>query len=128
MSTLDNAIQNTFSESVKIRKVWTNASPTSTFVAQKININMSQYMCAVIVSVYHGDYEEGAVNMVFRAKSAQMNYAGSYNMPRTATLSDTGVTFSVGRLVNPYGTVVTDNNRNIPIEIYGIEVMPSKEA
>lgn len=128
MSTLNNAIQNTFSESVKIRKVWTNASPTSQFVAQKISIDMSRYMCAVIVSVYHTDYKEGAVNMVFRAKSAQMNYAGSYNMPRTATLSDTGIEFSAGRLTNPYGTVTTDNNRNVPIEIYGVEVMPSKEA
>lgn len=128
MSVLDNAIQTLLGLATEIKELWVNASPKSSFAAQKINIDMSRYMCVVIVSVYHGDYEEGAVNMVFRAKSAQMNYAGSYNMPRTATLSDTGVTFSVGRLVNPYGTVVTDNNRNVPIEIYGIEVMPSKEA
>lgn len=38
MSVLDNAIQTLFKLGIEVKKAWVNASPTSTFAAQKITV------------------------------------------------------------------------------------------
>ena len=49
MSVLDNALQTLFKLGIEIKKVWENASPTSGFAAQSINIGTSNYDFAMIL-------------------------------------------------------------------------------
>ena len=43
MSAIDNALQALFANGCKVKKLWMNASPTSQFTAQKINLTLSNY-------------------------------------------------------------------------------------
>ena len=49
MSVLDNAIQTLLKLGIEVKKVWENASPTSGFAAQSINIGTSDYDFAMIL-------------------------------------------------------------------------------
>lgn len=49
MSVLDNALQTLFKLGVEVKKVWTNASPTSGFAGQDINIGTSDWDFAMIL-------------------------------------------------------------------------------
>lgn len=49
MSVLDNALQTLFKLGIEVKKVWENASPTSGFAAQDINIGTSDYDFAMIL-------------------------------------------------------------------------------
>ena len=49
MSVLDNALQTLFKLGIEVKKVWENASPTSGFAAQNINIGTSDYDFAMIL-------------------------------------------------------------------------------
>ena len=49
MSVLDNALQTLFKLGIEVKKVWENASPTSGFAAQGINIGTSNYDFAMIL-------------------------------------------------------------------------------
>lgn len=40
MSVIDNALQTLFKLGIEVKKVWENASPNSSFAAQKINANI----------------------------------------------------------------------------------------
>lgn len=49
MSVLDNALQTLFKLGIEVKKAWENASPTSGFAAQSINIGTSNYDFAMIL-------------------------------------------------------------------------------
>ena len=122
MSVLDNAIQNCFTLSVKIKKVWTNASPNSSFGAQTINLPTKNVLMFIVNAIYDTGRQDGTTSVI--TKRGLLAYPTSNNMFRTATKQEDGILFGAGYLISPYGTNVADNTRMIPQEIYAVEVMP----
>lgn len=122
MSVLDNAIQNCFALSVKIKKVWTNASPNSSFGAQTINLSTKNVLMFIVDAIYDTTHNNGATSII--SNRGILVYPTSYNMFRTAEKQEGGILFGAGYLTSPYGTNVADNTRMIPQEIYAVEVMP----
>lgn len=49
MSVLDNALQQIWKDGIKLVEVWRNASPASSFAAQTIPIDMSQFDIALAI-------------------------------------------------------------------------------
>ena len=95
MSVIDNALQACFKESVKILKKWTNASPTSNFVA-------SFCFCEIRKSVF---------------PTAQPYYLRT----RKITVNNTGVTFGAGTQYESDWSNNINNGVAIPAEIYAVK-------
>ena len=89
--------------------LWTNPSPSASFAAQKISLDLSNYSFVFVVS-------SGSVLVKVGAGSAWIVSNVSPNLRlRSVTASATGVTFGAG-----YQGSTQDNTNNIPIQIYGI--------
>lgn len=103
--------------------LWTNPSPTASFAAQTVSLDLSGYDEVEIVSVrsttstiYGCDtikkqYSPGSVSVLGNAANVQPVY-------RSVQVSDTGVTFTTGYLSGNTG-----NNAvwAVPVAIFGIK-------
>lgn len=106
--------------------LWTNSSPTSSFVGQSISIDLANYNAVLIVCrmststaeftshiVFKDNdllYESGKFNMMMRSTSATTS---AYRQVRVAV---DGVTFEGG-----YSGTSSGNGNMIPVRIYGIK-------
>lgn len=101
--------------------LWTNASPDSSFAAQTVSLDLSEYDVIMIALAQStspsGEYIyteiafiDGKIHMLMG------NFSGTTTR-RMATISSTGIIFNVGEI--PAGA--TYNDRMIPLQIWGIK-------
>lgn len=96
--------------------LWTNPSPASSFSAQTISLNLSDYDC-VEIETYLSPNGMTTTRLTEVGKMGEVGGLGSAGdrYARMATVSATGITFTEGK------TNGTTNNANaIPYKIYGI--------
>ena len=115
---------------VRMKLLWETSSPTSTFAAQTISINLTEYDMIVVVGV-GSCYDQNGVNYqraccgissrIFPKGQLLSMYAqGNYCMFRNFEFNNNGVTFDVGRRAS--STDTSENNGNcVPVEIYGVK-------
>lgn len=115
----DGIISASASGALTIDTVWTNASPSSSFSAQTITLDMTSYKAIVIE---HGFNTSSSLNRIsglipknetVGVISGLGGTGGSYyEAYRTASFDDNGVTFGAGSPAN---------TNAIPLKIYGIK-------
>jgi hypothetical protein len=103
--------------------LWENASPTSTFATQTINLNLSSYKLVCIYLKFYTDLDGCGFNILpvpitNVGVSALTSGTDTYLRYRMVNVSTTGISFGVGR--NSSDTS-TNNDRAIPLQIYGIK-------
>lgn len=120
---------------VQMVKLWENASPTSNFLAQTVNLDLSNYKAVLIVfrtSWWDGSSEhvktgcksemirKGDIGVLDSAETTKTSPYYTMSKQRVVTLNDTGATFNSGHMgcLNTNGT---DNASCIPYIIYGIK-------
>ena len=131
MSVVDNAIQQLFKNGCKIKKLWTNASITSSFVAQDVSVNTSGYD-GTMVSFRRNNTDDGAVS----GTALIVNYGGGDQVliEYAATMlfrdvvwnSRSQIKFGDCKRLIQYavsGSRETVNNLLIPVAIYGIKLL-----
>lgn len=104
-------------------KLWENASPTSTFAAQTISLDLSGYK-AIIVYVYgKTDTTQMFPSLVVvGGDTVAVASGGATNRVRTCQATTTGVTFGSGLQYPTYGDTSTTNDAyNVPVAIYGMQ-------
>lgn len=103
--------------------VWTNASPTSAFAAQTVQVDLSGYDFVMVVYQHwtSSDVNNSAfcrIGVYGRLESHDYSLAYRDYHPET-----TGVYFNTGILVTSYGNSSVQRNTSavIPLQIYGIK-------
>ena len=103
--------------------LWQNASPTTTFAAQTINLNSKGYGFVLVAFIRSGAAGTTYQSSIVAAKSgrqrASSNISGKI-IYRDVSCSDTAVTFLGGSIISSYGSEAEDNDKMIPYRIYGI--------
>lgn len=106
--------------------LWTNASPTSQFAAQTISLDLIKYRYVLIryrvnngganaIKTEFGIISNDGEKVALTAIWASMAH-------REATITTSGITFSVCKKITNYNSNdTTDNGFIIPVEIYGIK-------
>lgn len=131
MSVVDNAIQQLFKNGCKIKKLWTNASITSSFTAQDVSANTTG--CDGVMVTFRRNSSRDAAPS---GTAIVMNYGGGdqiliefaatmlfrdvvWNSRSKITLSD------CQRLIQyaVTGSRQKDNALIIPVAIYGIKLL-----
>ena len=105
---------------IQMKKLWQNASPTSNFAAQTINLDLSEYN-EVIISMCSGSNAGLIGNYFFKVGSGtQITYgAGAYMGRRNFKVTTSGVTVEGG---SKYEDSWSDSNAyQKPYAIYGIK-------
>lgn len=125
MSTLDNALQACFKESVKITKKWTNASPDSNFPAQKVSADIDGDGALILFAATVGSTTRryyacpvGYACQAFSFVSLGTNALTQF-LSRNFTVTATEVDFEASK--NKAGTSnapTTTTSDLIPLEIY----------
>ena len=140
MSVIDNALQALIGLSVEIKKRWENASPTSNFAAQNINIGTSDYDFLVVPqqSATRGNAQTITTDIVVKDDSTYSNlsiagYISSANTAQRGGGAVRGVTAEnatiqfrdAARLImqNQAYSTVTDNTLCKPLAIYTVKLL-----
>lgn len=113
-------------KSAQIVKLWTNASPKSTFAAQTISLNLSDYDGVIVkFSKQPSSVTWIESRICFKGDRTDCGltyYAGI--MRRYVDVGNETITFSAcSRYItfNSADSGVTENDRMIPVEIYGFK-------
>lgn len=139
---IDTAIQQLvtmFGDCAKIKKLWTNASPTSNFAAQTISLDLSDYDFVKIEYLMATDGKTDGVynyNYVYACecpvgKTCILDFVGSQyggtsytptSNARRAKVIETGIQFGTA-IQKAMGstTATTNSNTIIPFAIYGVK-------
>lgn len=140
MSVIDNALQALIGLSIEIKKRWENASPTSNFAAQNINIGTNDYDFLIIPkqSATRGSAQTITTDIVVKDDSTYSNlsvagYVSSANTAQRGGGATRGVTagnatiqFQDGlRLIIQNGqcSTITDNTLCKPLAIYTVKLL-----
>lgn len=100
--------------------LWTNASPSSSFAAQTVQLNLSGYD---MVGVFgYNDVNDGGI-MAFApvGESGVLFFMVNYRQKRYFAVSSAGVQFKDGYSGAPNNNVIVSNTAAIPYYIYGIK-------
>lgn len=121
-STAEGALENLGALSMEL--LWENASPTSDFAGQRINMDLTKgWGVRGIFSSSGGtlildakDYKKGTSN-------GRVQTAGATNSFRTIDVDDNGVTLGDGKSLKTYGTATIENVNStlIPLKFYIIK-------
>lgn len=111
--------------SFSIDLLWTNASPTSSFTAQSLNVDTTGYeYFLVIFRAYAANDAEASLKYSIVVEDKNDTYACIMSPVstttvhrRTVTITDSTIAFSDGKYPNSQ----TDNNFLIPFEVYGMK-------
>lgn len=104
--------------------LWTNSSPASSFTAQTISLNLSDYKYVYMISevVINTSVYFDSLNFIELTPKRSITYASNAVIYRAITVSNSGIAFGNGTKVTTYGSSAgTDNTLMIPIKIYGIK-------
>lgn len=122
MSVIDNALQACFKESVKVLKKWTNASPASSFAAQKISIDLSGFDGAFVGLLSSTTATSVETFCFCEIGKGVFPVAQPYYLrTRKVTADKTGVTFDSGTRYDSSWSSYSDNGVAIPAEIYAVK-------
>lgn len=112
-------------------QIWENASPSSSFAAQTISLDLSGYTAIAVMFHYSNATETSGVRMAFVDGSAYeaaqfngiQNSGITYVSRRTFTVTAAGVDFAAAyhKATNSTASVSADNGYMIPVAIYGIK-------
>lgn len=130
MSVIDNALQALFMNGCKVKKLWENASPTSQFAAQKITVDMGTFDQVRILLrestsntypyYFIDDFKKNDDGVIVRTLNYDKSGTTVGTSYRTVDVGNTGIAFGAGYINQ--GNVQA-NNYNIPIIIYGIQIL-----
>ena len=132
MSIIDNALRQSMQDQVKKKKLWTNASPTSSWSNQKVPLDLTGYDGLRIKMGYDTDaldiQSEFDVETGKRSRAVMFGplTAKGSSILATARLLQAepdGVWIGTAHGKNTGSTMegTVDNTRQIPIDIYGIK-------
>ena len=143
MSVLDNAIQTLFKLGIEVKRVWKNASPTSTFAAQDIAV--ADITNCDFVLFLHGTLSNGTIfetisdlvptelpnparpssQLIFGAfcQTGSAVSTRGYNGSRRVGIEEDKISFSSGSRTTDGPTGPADNKMCIPYEIYTIKII-----
>lgn len=102
--------------------LWTNPNPTASFGPQTINLDLSDYDYVEIIAK-----KTASETWYFTSKIPIIAQGNLYfiesgvTFDRNCTLSSTGIQFKTGYYNLATGSLVTDNTRSVPYQIYGIK-------
>lgn len=113
---------NTVKVGLDMDLLWTNSAPTSSFSAQTVSVDLTDYKIAIIVSKVTKTGAFYTTNYIVVGSTNTIVFPMDYIYFRDATVSTTGVTFGGGKRSNTYGasTPTSDDNDIIPYQIYGV--------
>ena len=129
MSVVDNAIQQLFKNGCKIKKLWTNASPRSSFPAQDITVPSNNADILYIPIKAYSDTESdlsgssvfitfGRGNQAIAQRQARIVSRGFQWLKRTKIS-----VYDALDVMTYAGTRTNDNTLLIPEAIYGIQLL-----
>lgn len=106
--------------------LWTNASPTSQFEPQTINLSLTDYKYLFVLTELANTVFTTACNIVLINDAKYCLYGGNSTddggaVFRFVTASSTGLTFYDGGYLNTTGYSINTNTLCIPIKIYGVK-------
>lgn len=108
----------------RLELLWTNSSPTSSFAAQTISLDLSDYAYVVIkmgVDTANLDHVCNFIALI-DGGATRCEFSSRVIMFRDATVTTSGVSFGVNATVSSYnGTVNNTNTNSIPLYIYGVK-------
>ena len=109
---------------MKMDLLWTNPNPTSSFTAQTISLDLSEYELFIISSKAYADSSSlDEINFSIAIKNtdslAIAFRTSSPELFRVVTANDNGITFSTGKYT---GDTNTSDSYAIPQKIYGIKM------
>ena len=114
---------------VSMKSLWTNASPTSDFVAQTISLNLSDYEYVLVRYLYSTNYQDiDQIAIVKVGRDAYLTFTGAvstsiYISQRTINVGSNSVAFGapVYKTCASTSNPTANNKYCIPIEIIGIK-------
>lgn len=129
MSVLDNALQTLLGLATEIRELWVNASPKSSFAAQKVPLSLKSRSIVYVVfrrysntaTYYVGTFVVDGTTQQYSEYYDKSSAAYSQQVMRTLTVETTGITFSTGTLVNANTAPETNAAYFIPTKIYEVK-------
>ena len=115
----------------KMVKLWENQSPTSTFLAQTINLDLTGYLAVLVCFAFSTTSPDVGISVAAPVDGLQyqsLRFASvGASLIMTATMRDftarsNGIEFrsEQSKPLNSTSPAATENNRMIPIKIYGI--------
>jgi len=99
--------------------LWTNASPTSTFNAQKVEVDLREFSTVlVVIKATNGATAVGSCTTLIKGLPSQRVYncSDAIYYRNTPLVEDSGITFEGG-----YKGSTSGNTNAIPYQIYGIK-------
>lgn len=122
---LKEKIYNSIDSFIKLDLLWTNASPTSAFAAQAININLENYHVVIIEVIEDGNTAPDTSLFFFILKTANKivltDTTDNARWRVINSISDNSISFNVAITSTASSGVVTNNNILIPYKIYGVK-------
>lgn len=107
--------------------LWTNSSPTSSFTAKTVSLDLSEYS-AIEIEFKHASSSNSFLYQKCKIPSDDMSLfymtgKGTYFEleSRAVTVTTSGVTFADGRRAQATWTASSDNIRCVPTRIFGIK-------
>lgn len=109
---------------MKMELLWENASRTSEFAAQTVNLDLSPYKFCEIVFIWGtSDAEFATLNVSTEiGVVSQACFVWNGKIARKYTVSNSGIAFDSGLYAaNSSNNLATSNGKCIPYRIYGIK-------
>lgn len=137
MSGIDNAIKQLWKDGIKLKELWTNASPTSDFAGQILTLPENNADMLAIIHESNADAPTDAANQTVII--GRVGTGGQVNVQATAILMSRGYTWgeqnklSIGdaQRVPTYGNAASRtevNNRLVPLAVYGLKLLGGGRA
>ena len=103
------------------KKLWTNASPSSAFAAQTVQVDLSEYDAAVVMFYNDKDSSTDIFSIGYKggADGTMLSFY-NYRNRRTYSVTATGVTFANGQNASQTGSLSGNSSAAIPVRIYGV--------
>lgn len=106
-----------------MKLLWTNPSPTASFAAQTVSLDLSQYRFVLIFFQNQAGSNpinlDSTIGMV--GQHLILAQGAYYIRTRSCNITATGIVFEGGVYYSSYGATTNDNGMNIPQYIYGIK-------
>lgn len=100
--------------------LWTNPSPTASFVAQTVQASLTSYDLILVIARSNSTYQYENSTIAIKGRQSLLSAVwgdSGRTISRGFNSSNTGVTFEAG-----YTSSVTNNAYMIPYQIYGIKL------
>lgn len=105
-----------------IELLWTNPNPLSSFAAQTITVDLSDYSFVHILLKLDNSGGASALSQISpKGLRIIASWAGNSNRYRVYTATDNGVNFEAAYIVTAFGSQTQDNGYVVPYQIYGIK-------